>query len=59
VSLHHPIHWSVEKGEMTPGVWRLPDPAGFLSSPDVWIGVVIAAACIAAAVQLRKRRTDA
>jgi ABC-2 type transport system permease protein len=57
-SLHHPIHWSVEKGEMTPGVWQLPDPAGFLSSPDVWIGVVIGAACVAGAVQLRKRRTD-
>ena len=58
-SLHHPIRWSVEKGETTPGVWQLPDPAGFLSSAEVWIGVLIGAACIAGAVQLRKRRTDA
>jgi ABC-2 type transport system permease protein len=56
-SFHHPIHWSLEKGEMTPGVWQLPDPVGFFSSADVWIGVLIGAACIAGAVQLRKRRT--
>jgi ABC-2 type transport system permease protein len=58
VAFHHPIHWSLAKGEMMPGVWQLPDPAGFVSSPDVWIGVLIGAACIAGAVQLRKRRTD-
>jgi ABC-2 type transport system permease protein len=57
-SFHHPIHWSLANGEMSPGVWQLPDPAGFLSSPDVWIGVLIGAAFIAGAVQLRKRRTD-
>ena len=59
VSFHHPIHWSLAKGEMTPGVWQLPDPVGFLSSVDVWIGVLIGAAFIVGAVQLRKRRTDA
>jgi ABC-2 type transport system permease protein len=59
VALHHPINWSLKKGEMTPGVWQLPDPVGFFSSADVWIGVLIGAACIAGAVQLRKRRTDA
>jgi ABC-2 type transport system permease protein len=58
VALHHPIHLSLAKNEMTPGVWQLPDPVGFLSSADVWIGVLIGAACIAGAVQLRKRRTD-
>ena len=58
VAFHHPIQWSLANGEMTPGVWQLPDPAGFLSAPDVWIGVVIGAAFIAGAVQLRKRRTD-
>jgi ABC-2 type transport system permease protein len=58
-AFHHPIHWSLARGEMTPGVWQLPDPVGFLSSPDVWIGVAVGAACIAGAVQLRKRRTDA
>jgi ABC-2 type transport system permease protein len=57
-AFHHPIHWSLAKGEMSPGVWELPDPVGFLSSMDVWIGVLIGAACIAGAVQLRKRRTD-
>jgi ABC-2 type transport system permease protein len=58
-ALHHPIHFSLQKGEMTPGVWQLPDPVGFLSSAEVWIGVLVGAACIAGAVQLRKRRTDA
>jgi ABC-2 type transport system permease protein len=57
-AFHHPIRWSWQKGEMTPGVWQLPDPVGFLSSADVWIGVLIGAACIAGAVQLRKRRTE-
>jgi ABC-2 type transport system permease protein len=57
-AFHHPINWSLQNGEMNPGVWQLPDPAGFLSAPDVWIGVLIGAAFIAGAVQLRKRRTD-
>jgi len=30
------------------------DPAGFLSSPGLWIGLVFAAACLAAAVRLRR-----
>jgi ABC-2 type transport system permease protein len=58
-AFHHPINLSLQKGELTPGVWQLPDPVGFLSSADVWIGVLIGAAFIAGAVQLRKRRTDA
>ena len=58
-AFHHPIHWSLAKGEMSPGVWQLPDPLGFLSSADVWIGVLVGAALIAGAVQLRKRRTEA
>ena len=58
-SLHHPIHWSFQKGEISPGLWQLPDPVGFVSSVDVWIGALIGAAFIAGAVQLRKRRTDA
>jgi ABC-2 type transport system permease protein len=57
-AFHHPINFSFAKGEMTPSVWQLPDPIGFLSSADVWIGVLIGAACIAGAIQLRKRRTD-
>lgn len=59
VALHHPIHWSLSAGEMTPGVWQLPDPVGFLSSPDVWIGVLAGVILIAGAVQLRMRRGDA
>ena len=58
-AFHHPIRWSLATGEMTPGVWQLPDPVGFLSSTDVWIGVLVGVAFIAGAVQLRKRRTDA
>jgi ABC-2 type transport system permease protein len=58
VALHHPIHWSLQKGEMSPGLWQLPDPVGFFSTVDVWIGALIGAAFIAGAVQLRKRRTD-
>jgi ABC-2 type transport system permease protein len=58
VALHHPIHWSLSTGEITPGVWQLPDPVGFLTSADVWIGVLVGAAFVAGAVQLRKRRTD-
>ncbi len=57
-ALHHPIHWSLSEGEMTPGVWQLPDPLGFLSSIDVWIGVLVGVLFIAGAVQLRMRRAD-
>jgi ABC-2 type transport system permease protein len=58
-AFHHPIHLSLQKAELTPGVWQLPDPVGFLSSADVWVGVAVGVAFIAGAVQLRKRRTDA
>ena len=34
----------------------LADPVGFLTSPGLWIGLVFAAACIAAAVWLRRYR---
>ncbi|MEO8812183.1 MAG: hypothetical protein ABI376_04630 [Caulobacteraceae bacterium] len=33
-----------------------PDPAAFVSAPAVWIGVIVAAAFLAAAVWLRRRR---
>ncbi len=59
VAFHHPIQWSLAKGELSPGVWQLPDPVGFFSSVDLWIGVLVGAACIVGVVQLRKRRTDA
>ncbi len=43
----------------TPGsVWRLLDPVTFLSAPATWIGVLVGAALIAAAIQLRRRRAE-
>ena len=57
-AFHHPLNWSLTTGEMTPGVWQAPDPVGFFTSAEVWIGAAIGAAFIAGAVQLRKRRTD-
>ena len=41
-----------------PSVWRILDPLGFLSSPATWIGALVGAALIAAAIQLRARRAD-
>lgn len=32
------------------------DPGGFLSSPGLWLGLIFAAACLAVAVWLRRRR---
>jgi len=58
-AFHHPINFSLENGAALPSFWQLADPVGFLSSAEVWIGVLVGAACIAGAVQLRKRRTDA
>jgi ABC-2 type transport system permease protein len=43
----------------TPGsVWPLLNPLGFFSSPATWIGVVVGAAFIIGAIQLRLRRTE-
>jgi ABC-2 type transport system permease protein len=39
-------------------IWRLLDPLGFLSSPATWIGIMVGIAFIAAAIQLRLRRTE-
>jgi ABC-2 type transport system permease protein len=39
-------------------VWRLLDPVGFFSSPATWIGVLVGAALIYGAIQLRLRRTE-
>ena len=48
-----------DKSITTPeSVWRLLDPVGFLSSSDTWIGVAVGVAAIAAAIQLRLRRTE-
>ncbi len=39
-------------------VWRLLDPIGFFSSPATWIGVLVGAALICGAVQLRLRSIE-
>jgi ABC-2 type transport system permease protein len=40
-------------------VWEMLDPADFFSSPATWAGVLVGAALIFAAIQLRMRRTAA
>jgi hypothetical protein len=39
-------------------IWNLLNIGGFLSSPETWIGVVVGAALIVCAIQLRTRRTE-
>ncbi len=39
-------------------LWQLPDPGGFLSRPATWTGVLVGAALVYAAVQLRWRRVE-
>ena len=39
-------------------VWHVLDAAGFLSSPETWIGVAVGIALIVCTVQLRTRRTE-
>jgi hypothetical protein len=39
-------------------VWHLLDAAGFLSSPETWIGVGVGIALMFCAIQLRTRRTE-
>jgi ABC-2 type transport system permease protein len=39
-------------------VWHLLNPIGFLSSPATWVGVLVGAAMIYGAVQLRLRRAE-
>jgi ABC-2 type transport system permease protein len=39
-------------------VWRLLDPVGFGTSVATWVGIMVGIAFIAAAIQLRLRRTD-
>ena len=40
-------------------VWQMINPVDFFSSLDTWVGAVVGAALIYAAIQLRMRRTDA
>jgi ABC-2 type transport system permease protein len=40
------------------GVWHLLNPTGFFSAPATWVGVLIGAALIYGAIQLRLRRTE-
>jgi ABC-2 type transport system permease protein len=39
-------------------VYRFLNPGGFVSSPQVWIGVAVGVALIVCAIQLRTRRTE-
>jgi ABC-2 type transport system permease protein len=39
-------------------VWRFINPAGFVSSLDVWIGLAVGIALIVATIQLRMRRSE-
>jgi ABC-2 type transport system permease protein len=39
-------------------VWRVLNPIGFVSSPATWVGVLVGAAMIYGAIQLRLRRTE-
>jgi ABC-2 type transport system permease protein len=43
---------------MPSSVWRLVDPAGFVSSPATWVGIVVGIAFIVAAIQFRQRRSE-
>jgi ABC-2 type transport system permease protein len=53
----HPLSGS-EPPSAVPSTWQVLDPSGFLSSTATWIGVLIGATLIAAAIQVRMRRTD-
>jgi hypothetical protein len=39
-------------------IWGFLNPGGLLSSPETWIGVAAGVALIAAAIQLRRRRSE-
>jgi ABC-2 type transport system permease protein len=39
-------------------IWGFLNPGGFLSSPETWIGAAAGVALIAAAIQLRRRRSE-
>ena len=47
-------------GRMTApqSVWRLLDPLDFVANPATWVGVGVGIAFIAAAIQLRRHRTE-
>jgi ABC-2 type transport system permease protein len=48
-----------EVGPTPQSVWQMLDPADFFSSPATWIGLLVGAALIFAAIQIRMRRTAA
>lgn len=51
-------NWSRDPSVGPPSAWHVLDPVGFLSSPATWIGALVGAALIAAAIQLRARKAD-
>jgi ABC-2 type transport system permease protein len=61
-ALRYPVHWQwtakAGSGTTTPALRELLAPESFATDPAVWIGIVIGALAIVAAIQLRKRRTE-
>jgi ABC-2 type transport system permease protein len=58
---HHAwVTTMIDRGSITTpaSVWSLLDPVGFFASPATWVGVLVGAGFIAAAIQLRLRRTE-
>jgi ABC-2 type transport system permease protein len=51
---------AIESGTVRPSgsVWQLLDPMGFCASPATWTGIAVGIVFIAAAVQLRLRRSE-
>jgi ABC-2 type transport system permease protein len=57
-----PHEWSLRAGDPAAalaGAWRLFDLGPFLANPETWIGILVGAALIALAIQLRVRRLEA
>ena len=48
-------HEAFAHGDLALGLSEL-DPLGFLSTPGLWLGLIFAAACLAGAVWMRRRR---
>jgi ABC-2 type transport system permease protein len=54
------FHTHIDNSDITApqSVWELIDPQTFFSSPAMWVGVLVGAALIAAAIVLRHRRSE-
>lgn len=61
VAFHHSAHgsqgaWDAEDAAGT--AWRFMDIGGFFANPATWVGLIVGAAMVAAAIQMRMRRSD-